>query len=140
VSAVALDTNVYSGFMRGLPAAVQALRAAVEIHLPLIVLGELLAGFAAGARPHKNREELARFMASPRVFLLGPDERTARHYGDIFAALRAAGRPIPTNDLWIAALARQHRLSLLTFDAHFAAVPRLSVLHPATGPSSTRDQ
>jgi predicted nucleic acid-binding protein len=130
VSAVALDTNVYSGFMRGLPAALQALRAADEIHLPLIVLGELLAGFAAGARAQKNRDELGRFMASPRVFVLEPDERTARHYGDIFAALRAAGRPIPTNDLWIAALARQHRLALLTFDSHFSAIPRLSVLHP----------
>jgi tRNA(fMet)-specific endonuclease VapC len=130
VSAVALDTNVYSGFMRGLPAAVSALRTASEIHLPLVVLGELHAGFAAGARPRKNREDLARFMASPRVFVLKPDERTARHYGDIFAALRAAGTPIPANDLWIAALARQHRISLLTFDAHFAAVPGLSVLHP----------
>lgn len=130
MSAVALDTNVYSGFMRGMPAAVSALRAAREIHLPLIVLGELLAGFAAGTRPRKNREELAQFMASPRVSLLEPDERTARHYADIFAALRAAGTPIPTNDLWIAALARQHRVSLLTFDGHFAAVPGLSVMHP----------
>lgn len=130
MSAVALDTNVYSGFMRGVPAAVGALRNVREIHLPLIVLGELLAGFASGARPKKNLEELARFMASPRVSLLEPDERTARHYGDIFAALRAAGTPIPSNDLWIAALARQHRVSLLTFDVHFRAVPGLSVVHP----------
>lgn len=132
MSAVALDTNVYSGFMRGVPAAVDALRAAREIHLPLIVLAELLAGFAAGARLTKNREELERFMASPRVSLLKPDERTARHYADIFVALRASGAPIPTNDLWIAALARQHRISLLTFDAHFQAVPGLTVLHPGT--------
>jgi predicted nucleic acid-binding protein len=126
VSAVALDTNVYSGFMRGFPGPVGALRAASEIHLPLIVLGELLAGFAAGTRAGKNREELARFMASPRVSILSPDERTARHYADIFAALRARGTPIPTNDLWIAALARQHRLSLLSFDSHFGAVPGLA--------------
>lgn len=131
MSAVALDTNVYSAFMRGLPEAVGALRAAREIHLPLIVLGELLAGFAAGLRAAKNREELARFMASPRVSVLNPDERTARHYADIFAALRAAGTPIPTNDLWIAALARQHRLPLLTFDAHFGAVRGLAVTIPS---------
>ena len=55
-----------------------------------------------------------------------------KELGQALAALRAAGRPIPTNDLWIAALARQHRLPLLTFDLHFAAVPRLSVLHPGT--------
>jgi tRNA(fMet)-specific endonuclease VapC len=130
VSAVALDTNVYSGFMRGLPGAVAALRAASEIHVPLIVLGGLLAGFAAGTRSGKNREELAQFMASPRVSVLKPDERTARHYADIFAALRARGAPIPTNDLWIAALARQHRLSLVTFDSHFGAVPELAVTVP----------
>ena len=130
VSAVALDTNVYSAFMRGVPEAVAALRAASEIHLPLIALGELLAGFAAGTRAAKNREELAQFMASPRVSLLEPDERTARHYAEIFVALRANGTPIPTNDLWIAALARQHRLSLLSLDAHFQAVPGLVVTNP----------
>lgn len=128
MSAVALDTNVYSGFMRGEQAAVEHLRTAEEIRLPLIVLGELLAGFGAGSWAAKNREELARFMASSRVSVLNPDERTARHYAEIFVALRAAGKPIPTNDLWIAALARQHRLALLTFDAHFRAVPGLSVI------------
>jgi tRNA(fMet)-specific endonuclease VapC len=130
VSAIALDTNAYSAFMRGLPSAVAALRAAREIHLPLIVLGELLAGFAAGTRAAKNREELARFTGSPRVSVLKPDEGTARHYADIFAALRLRGTPVPTNDLWIAALARQHGLSLMTFDAHFQWVPRLAVTIP----------
>ncbi len=131
MTALVVDTNAYSGFMRGLPGAVSALRAAREIHLPLIVLGELLAGFAAGTQLRKNRDELARFMASPRVHLLKPDEKTAHQYAEIFVALRAQGTPIPTNDLWIAALARQHRLPLLTFDTHFAAVPGLVVSSPA---------
>jgi predicted nucleic acid-binding protein len=130
VSAVALDTNLYSAFMRGLPAAVDAVRAAREIQIPLIVLGELLAGFVAGTRAAKNREELARFTASPRVSVLDPDERTAHHYADIFTVLRSRGTPIPTNDLWIAALARQHGLSLLTFDSHFERVPGLAVTIP----------
>lgn len=130
MSAVALDTNVYSRFMRGDEAAVSALRGAREIQVPLIVLAELLAGFMAASRPRKNRDELAQFMASPRVSLLNPDERTARHYADIYAALRAAGTPVPTNDMWIAALARQHRVSLLTFDLHFASIPGLAVMHP----------
>ena len=125
MSALVIDTNVYSGFMRGEQRAVLALRAAHEIHLPLIVLAELLAGFAAGARAQKNRHELARFMASPRVHGLKPDEKTAQHYADVYAALRKQGTPIPTNDLWIAALARQHRLPLLSFDAHFGIVPGL---------------
>jgi tRNA(fMet)-specific endonuclease VapC len=128
VTALVVDTNAYSGFMRGEPRAVQALGAAHEIHLPLIVLAELLAGFAAGSRPQKNRDELARFMSSPRVHLMNPDEKTARHYADVFVALRKLGMPIPTNDLWIAALARQHRLPLLSFDAHFGAVPGVTLL------------
>ena len=131
MSALVIDTNVYSGFMRGRPGVVKALRSAHEIHLPLIVLAELLAGFAAGTRARKNRDELTRFMSSPRVNLLKPDEKTAHHYADVFAALRVTGTPIPTNDLWIAALARQHRLPLLTYDAHFAAVPGLVVTGPA---------
>ena len=125
MTALVIDTNVYSGLLRGDPRAVQALRVAHEIHLPLIVLAELLAGFAAGRRAEQNRDQLAQFMASPRVQVMKPDEKTARHYADTFIALRRRGMPIPTNDLWIAALARQHRLPLLTFDAHFAAVPGL---------------
>ena len=131
MSALVIDTNAYSGFLRGEPRAVHALRTAHEIHVPLIVLAELLAGFAAGTRAQKNRDELRHFMTSPRVHLLKPDEKTAHHYADVYAALRKSGVPIPTNDLWIAALARQHRLPLFSFDAHFAAVPGLALADPA---------
>lgn len=128
MSALVVDTNAYSGFLLGNAKAVSILRAAHEIHLPLIVLAELLAGFAAGTRSRRNREELARFMASPRVHMLKPDQKTAQHYADVYAALRAQGTPIPTNDLWIAALARQHRMPLLSFDAHFSLVPGLALV------------
>lgn len=138
MTAFVIDTNVYGGFRRGLPDVVQTLRSAHEIHLPLIVLAELLAGFAAGTRVGKNRDELAQFMASPRVHLLKPDEKTAHHYADLFAALRKNGAPIPTNDLWIAALVLQHRLPLFSLDAHFAAVPGLALVEPPTDRSGTR--
>ena len=128
MTTLVLDTNAYSGFLHGHSTVVRILRAAHEIHLPLIVLAELLAGFAAGSRLKKNREELARFMASPRVHLLKPDEKTARQYADVYAALRAQGTPISTNDLWIAALARQHRMPLLSFDARFSMVPGLALM------------
>ena len=128
MSALVIDTNVYGGFRQGQPAVVRILRSAHEIHLPLIVLAELLAGFAAGTRVEQNRDELARFMASPRVHLLKPDEKTAHHYAEVYADLRKIAAPIPTNDLWIAALARQHRLPLFSLDAHFAAVPGLVLL------------
>jgi len=125
VSAFVLDTNVYSRFRRGDAGALAGIRSAHEIHVPLIVLAELLAGFAAGSHTARNREELAGFLASPRVLLLKPDEKTADHYAAIHAALRKQGTPIPTNDLWIAALARQHRLPLFSFDEHFSVVPGL---------------
>ena len=131
MTAFIIDTNVYSGFLRGEPRSVKALRSAHEIHLPLIVLAELLAGFAAGTRVQRNRHQLAQFMASPRVHLMKPDEKTAQLYADVFGDLRRRGTPIPTNDLWIAALARQHRLPLLSFDTHFRAVQGLELATPA---------
>lgn len=130
MTACVIDTNVYGGLRIGEPGSVKALRSAHEIHLPLIVLAELLAGFAVGSRLLKNRHELAQFMASPRVHAMNPDEKTAEHYADIFARLRRQGTPIPTNDMWIAALARQNRLPLLSFDAHFRSVPGLEVAQP----------
>jgi tRNA(fMet)-specific endonuclease VapC len=130
VSALVLDTNAYSAFFRGDAGTTRVLRSAQEIHVPLFVLGELLAGFAAGTRAAKNREDLARFTASPRVHLLLPDAKTADHYADIYATLRRQGTPIPTNDLWIAAIARQRRMPLFSFDEHFGAVPGLALLRP----------
>ena len=131
MSAFVIDTNVFSGFMRGEPGSVTALRNAHEIHLPLIVLAELLAGFSVGTRLARNRHQLAQFMASPRVHVMNPDEKTAEHYAEVFRDLRRQGTPIPTNDLWIAAMARQNRLPLLSFDAHFRAVPGLELVVPS---------
>ncbi len=131
MTAIAIDTNVYSGFMRGDSSTVKALRGAEEIHLPLVVLGELLAGFAAGTQVQRNRHQLAQFMASSRVHLMPSNERTAEHYADVFSTLRRQGTPIPSNDLWIAASARQGGLPLLSFDAHFRHVPGLDLVIPA---------
>ena len=121
-----LDTNLYVAFKRGDDDAVELLRLADEIHLSTVVLGELLAGFAAGSRERRNREELTAFLESPRVRIDAVDEGTADFYGRIFALLRRKGRPIPTNDLWIAAAALQHGLLLATRDDHFAAIEGLA--------------
>ena len=121
-----LDTNLYVAFKRGDDDAVELLRLADEVHLSTVVLGELLAGFAAGSRERRNREELTAFLDSPRVRIDAVDEGTADFYGRIFALLRRKGRPIPTNDLWIAATALQHGLVLATRDDHFAAIEGLA--------------
>ena len=122
---VALDTNAYSDFMRGVPERVRVVRTAERIYMPLIVLGELRAGFAAGSREQENLETLRKFLASPRVSVLSPDETTTEHYARIFLQLRKKGAGIPTNDLWIAALARQHDVDLCSSDAHFEHVDGL---------------
>ncbi len=125
--AVAIDTNAYAAFKRGLPAVVSVLRHAPEIYVGTTVLGELLAGFAAGSRENMNRVELARFLDTPRVKQVACGPATADMYALIYAALRSQGRPIPTNDLWIAASCLEHGVALLTLDAHFRYVGGLRV-------------
>ena len=122
---IALDTNAYSDFMRGDPARVQVIRSAGHIYLPLIVLGELRAGFAAGNQQSSNAANLQRFLSSNRVSLLHPDEATTHHYAQLYVHLRKRGVAIPTNDLWIAALVLQHNLALCTSDAHFQHLPQV---------------
>jgi tRNA(fMet)-specific endonuclease VapC len=125
---IALDSNRYADFCRGEARAVETLRAADEIWLPLVVLGELRAGFAHGSRRSDNEKILARFLNASRVRVVIPDEQTTHFYADVYAGLRKAGRPIPTNDLWIAALVLQHDLVLFARDSHFDHVPRLARL------------
>ena len=122
---VALDTNAYSDFLRGEKSRVDVVRRSTRIFLPLIVVGELRAGFAAGNREAENLAGLTEFLASPRVRVLFPDEVTTEHYARVFLQLRQHGAAIPTNDLWIAALALQHGLELCSSDAHFRHVTGL---------------
>ena len=122
---IALDTNAYSDFMRGDGERVQIVRAARSIAMPVIVLGELRAGFAAGDRESANAANLQRFLASPRVSALLPDEQTTHHYAQLHLQLRNKGARIPTNDLWVAAMAVQHDLVLCSSDRHFRQLPQV---------------
>jgi len=124
-----LDTSAYAAFKRGHAEAASALRKFPEILLPAIVLGELWAGFEVGSKRDHNRQELAAFLASSRVALAPVTGETAARYAVIYAYLRGNGRPIPTNDLWIAALAMEHGATLLTADAHFLHIPQILVSH-----------
>lgn len=123
---ILIDTNAYAAFKRGHPDATAVIQRAAVVALTPVVLGELLGGFAAGARERQNKSELSAFLASPRVWVAPVDGGTAENYATVYAALRAAGTPIPTNDMWIAASTLQHGLRLFTFDSHFRAVPGLA--------------
>jgi len=131
MSALMLDTSAYAAFKRGRPEFIAALRKARAILLPTVVLGELLAGFEAGGRRQHNRAELEEFQHNPRVRLALITPETAERYARIYAYLRGVGRPVPTNDLWIAASAMEHGAELLTADAHFTHIPQIVVAHVA---------
>ncbi len=122
---IALDSNRYVDFCRQEPAAVDAIQRADAIFLPFVVVAELRCGFRCGQRAAANERTLAGFLRSERVSVLFPDEVSTHVYADLYASLRRAGTPIPTNDLWVAALCVQHDLVLFSRDAHFDLVPRV---------------
>lgn len=123
---IALDTNRYTDFSRGNASVVQLLELADEVWLPFVVMGELRAGFAIGTQGPHNEALLRRFLLKPKVGVLYPDDQTTYHYASVYRQLRKQGTPIPTNDMWIAALVLQHSLSLCDRDAHFEALPQLT--------------
>lgn len=122
---LALDTNRYTDLCRGEANALEMVEAAAEVWLPFIVVGELRAGFAVGMQGPRNEAVLRRFLLKSGVDVLYADDQTTHHYATIYRQLRKQGTPIPTNDMWIAALVLQHSLTLCDRDAHFDALPQL---------------
>ncbi|HXW52705.1 MAG TPA: type II toxin-antitoxin system VapC family toxin [Myxococcota bacterium] len=123
---LAIDSNRYTDLARGDRHCIEIIKAASEIYMPLIVLGELRAGFAYGSKLEKNESVLAKFLNEKSVFVLCPDEQTTHYYADIYAMLKKKGQPIPTNDMWIAALVWQHNLVLFARDRDFDALTQLA--------------
>lgn len=123
---LALDTNRYTDLCRGDRAVAEVVELAIEIWLPFIVLGELRAGFAVGTQGAQNEALLRRLLLKPGVAILYADEQTTHHYANVYRQLRKQGTPIPTNDMWIAALVLQHSLILCDRDAHFDSLPQLT--------------
>lgn len=122
---VALDTNRLTDLFKGDTDLADWLGKCDEVWVPLIVLGEIKAGFLAGSEGRRNEALFQAFLSKPTVGVLLPSRETAEQYARLFVQLRKAGTPIPDNDLWIAALALQHELLLVTRDRHFEAIPQL---------------
>jgi tRNA(fMet)-specific endonuclease VapC len=120
-----IDTNIYSHALKGDPETVAVLQQAHEIAICSISIGELLSGFKGGNREERNRKDLNAFLDSPRVTLHRVDENTAEYYAEIVNDLRKKGTPLPTNDVWIAAVAFQYGCRLFSKDQHFRAVSGL---------------
>jgi tRNA(fMet)-specific endonuclease VapC len=120
---ICLDTNAYSAFKRGDADIIDLVETADEVSVPSIVLGELFAGFRMGSRTRRNTAELDDFLHRPGVSVAGVTRAVAERYGMLVGQLRQQGTPLPTNDIWIAAVALERGAQLVTLDAHFDDVP-----------------
>jgi len=122
---ICLDTNAYSALMRGHEEVKDLLERADSLIMPAIVLGELHAGFAAGSRSTENIQRLQAFLKTPGTRVADITQKTAERYGKLVRQLKLQGTPIPTNDIWIAAVSFDTGATLLTSDVHFSVIPML---------------
>ena len=130
-SRVLLDTNAYSDLRRGAPDVANAVRQASEIVFSPVVAGELFYGFRRSSRCNENVRDLQEFLRSPHVTLLPVTLTTADRFGRVVESLRLRGRPIPTNDAWIAAQALEHGATVLSRDSHFGLVEGVVWMDPS---------
>jgi tRNA(fMet)-specific endonuclease VapC len=120
---VIVDTNALSAFADGSALAIAMLESAIEVSVPVIVLGEFRYGIRHSRRHREYEAWLEQYL--PAFHVLAVTAETATEYAQLRSELRQLGKPIPSNDVWIAALCRQHDLPLLSRDAHFDQVRRL---------------
>ena len=127
---ILLDTNAYAALMRGHVGVASRVRRAEQVVLSAIVVGELLFGFRSGARYKKNIEELEAFLDNPYVAFVPVTRTTADRFGRIADSLRRKRKPIPSNDMWIAAHALETGTDMISFDQHFKAIDGLVWVAP----------
>ena len=123
-----IDTNAYSGLNRGQNKPRQFITKDNTLYVPFVVIAELKAGFLLGNKLAINEELLADFLDQPNVTTLHSTYETTQIFADLFYALRKIGKPIGSNDIWIAALCVEHDLPLLTLDTDFRYINGLKLL------------
>ena len=129
---ILLDSNAYSHLKRGHHRIVDIVRGCEEILLPLVVIGESLHGFRNGSRRERNTRELNAFLDTSHVSIVPMSLTTADRYSRIAVALREKGRPIPSNDIWIAAHTMETGADLVSCDRHFDHIDGLTWKHVST--------
>jgi len=122
---LALDTNRLTDLFQGDAKLAEFLGGGDEVWIPFVVLAEMKAGFLGGVRQIQNAALLSNLLSRETVAILYADRETTEQYARLFVQLKRAGTPVPDNDLWIAALAIQHDLTLITRDRHFDKIPQL---------------
>lgn len=118
-----LDTNALSAFVDGDPALGRAIRRQASLSIPVIVLGEFRYGIASSRHRRAYEDWLDEHLADFDV--LPVTSQTTTFYATVRQSLKRLGKPVPANDAWIAALALEHGLPVVSRDAHFDAVPHV---------------
>lgn len=121
---VILDTNAYCDWRRS-GQWHEWLAIADRVMVPVIVPGELHHGFRKGSQPEQNQARLSEFLSEPQVQVMQPTRRSAEIYGEFLDGLQQRGTPIPTNDIWIAAMVHECGGRLMSRDAHFDFLPQV---------------
>jgi tRNA(fMet)-specific endonuclease VapC len=122
---IAIDTSRYIDLCRGVSETVELLETAENLVIPFVVLAELRAGFALGRREAENERTLRQLLLKDGVHVAFADDQTTHHYAAVYRQLRRQGTPIPTNDMWVAAVVLQHNLALHARDKHFDHLAQL---------------
>jgi len=124
---ILLDTNAYSELFRGNETILKWLEDADFVFMSIVVIAELLSGFKGGSKDKSNTELLQKFLSNPKVKILNATFKTATIFAELKNYLKTLGRLIPINDVWIAAHSFEFDATLLTFDNHFKALPKLKI-------------
>jgi len=122
---ILLDTNAYAAFKRNDTAIIEIIQHAELICISPIVIGELIAGFDGGNKAKQNKNELQKFLESPRIITYPITLDTSHFFSQIYCALKNRGKPIPTNDMWIASQALEYGCVVCTYDKHFGFIEGL---------------
>jgi predicted nucleic acid-binding protein len=122
---VLIDTNGYTALLAGDKRIADILAGSEAVLLSPVVIGELLDGFLTGNRNRQNRDILAHFRSKPRTVCVPITDETSEWFALIKQQLRKKGKPIPINDVWIAASCLEHGAKLITFDTHFSEIEGL---------------
>jgi tRNA(fMet)-specific endonuclease VapC len=124
---ILLDTNAYTALLANDTKVANAIKNSSKVILPVIVVAELFSGFKVGIREDYNMQNFEKFLQISNVEIVGIDYSTAIEYANIYKQLKTDGKPIPVNDIWIAAISIQHSAEILTYDKHFGFVKRLKL-------------
>lgn len=124
---VILDTNAYSELLRGNKTVLEWLEKSETILMSVIVIAELLSGFKGGSKEKFNFEILNKFLTNPKIKIIDVTLQTANLFSELKNYLRIKGKPIPINDIWIAAHSYQYESILISYDKHFKEIPNISI-------------